>query len=89
MKQTTCYISNDGKFNSIDKRAVQEYELKEKICKLFLTENDDFCFDTLTRNMIDNAQWFYDFFNEICYPESCDLVDDRGFETIKPIFVTE
>jgi hypothetical protein len=63
MKQSMCYFSNDGKFYSIDKRAVQEYELETKINEI---EKPD-----LVSNMIDNAQWFYEFFNEICYPESC------------------
>jgi hypothetical protein len=65
MKQGTCYFSNDGKFSSVDKRAVQEYELETKLNAI---EKLD-----VVSNMIDNAQWFYEFFNEICYPESCSF----------------
>lgn len=70
-KQKLLFESDDGKECSADERFIDTYNLKEKFKECFTewSEANHTC-ELLSSYCIDNAQWFYDFFNHICYPES-------------------
>ena len=62
------YESNDGKQISKDKRFIDEYDLKEKLDLLGIKYDD-----VTIHQLMDYAQWFYEFFGSIVHGEEIDF----------------